>query len=158
MFMKISDVLSVDTIRLNLHVENKNDLIEQMILLAGKSGNIIDIEEVRNEVFDREKIMTTGVGKGIALPHAKTNAIRSTTAALGILAEAVDYDSLDDKEVNIALLLLGMEGQIGEHLRLLSKISRLMGNEFFRTELLNSKSALDVLNLFKTYEENGINN
>jgi fructose-specific phosphotransferase system IIA component len=156
--MKISDVLSVDTIRLNLHVENKNDLIEQMILLAGKSGNIIDIEEVRNEVFDREKIMTTGVGKGIALPHAKTNAIRSTTAALGILAEAVDYDSLDDKEVNIALLLLGMEGQIGEHLRLLSKISRLMGNEFFRTELLNSKSALDVLNLFKTYEENGINN
>ena len=158
MFMKISEVLSVDTIKLNLHVDDKNDLIEQLILLAGKSGNITDVEEVRNEVFEREKIMTTGVGKGIALPHAKTNAISATTAALGILAEAVDYDSLDDKEVNIAFLLLGMEGQIGEHLRLLSKISRLMGNEFFRTELLSSKSPNDIMNLFKTYEESGFNN
>lgn len=156
--MKISEVLSADTIKLNLQVEDKNDLIEQLLTLAEKSGKIIDIEEVRNEVFERERIMTTGVGKGIALPHAKTCGITSTTAALGILSKGVDYDSLDDKEVNIAFLLLGIEGQIGEHLRLLSKISRLMGNEFFRTELIRSESPQDILTLFKTYEENGIQN
>jgi fructose-specific phosphotransferase system IIA component len=150
--MMITDIIDNKSINLNLSVTNKEELLDQMIFLAGKSGNIIDQQEVRNEVFEREKIMSTGVGKGIALPHAKTNAITKTTASMAILKEPINYQSLDEKPVNIVFLILGMENNVGNHLRLLSKISRMMNNDSFRGKLLEAKSASEALELFKKFE------
>ncbi|MFC2131553.1 PTS sugar transporter subunit IIA [Bacteroidota bacterium] len=151
--MKITEILDIDSIKINLNVDSKNELLEQMMFLADKSGKVIDREEAKQEVFEREKIMSTGVGKGIALPHAKTNAISKTIGAIAILSEPVDYDSLDGKPVNIVFLLLGMENNVGNHLRLLSKISRLMNNDSFRGQLLQSQSSSEILDLFRKFEE-----
>lgn len=151
--MKISEIINVNSISLNLIAENKKDIIEQMMLLAWKSGKVLDIEEALKEVFEREKIMSTGVGKGIALPHAKTKAITDAIGALAILSVPIDYESLDEEPVNIVFLLLGMENNVGNHLRLLSKISRLLNNDIIREQIIQSKNAGSIMELLKSLEE-----
>ncbi|MFH1050482.1 MAG: PTS sugar transporter subunit IIA [bacterium] len=151
--MKISEILNIDSIKVDLKVESKRELLEQMIFLAERSMKIIDREEVKQEVLEREKIMSTGVGKGIALPHAKTNSITDTIGSLALLSQPVDFNSIDDKPVSIVFLLLGMENNVGNHLRLLSKISRLMNNDSFRGNLQQCKTSNEVLELFIQYED-----
>ncbi len=151
--MKISEILNTDSIMVDLNVESKKELLEQMIFLAEKSRKIIDRDEVRQEILEREKIMSTGVGKGIALPHAKTNSITDTIGAVAILSQPVDFNSIDDKPVSIVFLLLGMENNVGNHLRLLSKISRLMNNDSFRGNLLQCRTSNEVLELFIQFED-----
>ena len=151
--MKISEILNVESIKIDLRADSKKELLEEMIKLAEKSNNIVNREAVRDEVFEREKIMSTGVGKGFALPHAKTNAITNTIGALALLSEPVEFNSIDDKPVSIVFLLLGMEKNIGNHLRLLSKISRLMNNESFKGNLIKCKTSLEIKELFEQFED-----
>ncbi|ROL56690.1 PTS sugar transporter subunit IIA, partial [Bacteroidetes/Chlorobi group bacterium ChocPot_Mid] len=98
--MKISDILNIESIKIGLKVESKRELLNQMVSLAEKSKKLLDREEVLAEVIEREKIMSTGVGKGVALPHAKTNAVLENIAALAILAEPIDFNAIDDSPVN----------------------------------------------------------
>ncbi len=151
--MRISDILDEKSIKIGLAVDTKEELIDQLIFLTEKQGKIIDKDEVRQEVFEREKIMSTGVGKGIALPHAKTNAISDVCGAIAILKDPIDFDSLDKEPVKIAFLLLGLESNVGLHLRLLSKISRLMNNDSFKSQLLSLNTPKEVIELIKKYEE-----
>ncbi len=150
--MKISEIINIESIKTNLKVENKEELLDILISLADKSGKIKDKAEARREVFERENIMSTGVGKGIALPHAKTNSVSDSVGGLVTLKKPIDFDSLDGKPVKIAFLLLGMESNVGTHLRLLSKISRMMNDEDFKSELLKRENAKEVIDLFRKYE------
>jgi mannitol/fructose-specific phosphotransferase system IIA component (Ntr-type) len=104
-------------------------------------------------IVDRERLMSTGIGNGVALPHGKSDVVDESIAAVATLASPIDYDSLDDKPVSIIILLVGPEGSVGLHLRLLSRISRMVGSEQFRSSLLTAKSAADVLALFSGNEE-----
>jgi len=155
--MKITEILNIDSIKIDLKVESKRELLDQMIVLAEKSNKILDREIVKQEVFEREKIMSTGVGKGIALPHAKTNAIKDPVGSLALLNEPVEYSSIDDKPVSIVFLLIGMENHVGNNLRLLSRISRLMNNDSFRGNLQQCNSAKEVMDLFEQFEDKEIN-
>lgn len=150
--MKISDILSVSSISLNCVFEEKNELLNALIELATNSNRIIDVELVSKAVFEREDVMSTGVGKGIAIPHAKTESIRSTIAALVTLEEGIDYKSLDKKPVNIAILLLSEPVNIGNHLRLLSQISKLLNNESLRERIIDAKSNEQVLEIINKFE------
>jgi PTS system fructose-specific IIC component len=151
--MKITDILNKDLIKIKMIADSKDDLLNKMMVLAENSGKIIDSEDARSEVFERESIMSTGVGKGIALPHAKTNSISSTVGALAIMKEPMDYDALDGNPVNIVFLLLGTENNVGNHLRLLSKISRLMNNDTFRAHLTQAQSTEEIMDLFVKAED-----
>ena len=150
--MKNTDILNINSIKVNLHIESKDELLKKLVNLAAASGNILDKSIALNEVLERESIMSTGVGKGIALPHAKTNAIKCTIGAICILKEPLDFDALDEKPIKIAFLLLGEENNVGGHLRLLSKISRLMNIDAFKAKLLNAKTPQDILDIFYEYE------
>lgn len=150
--MKISDILSVSSISLNNVFEEKEDLLNYLVELANNSNKIIDVEQVRNAVFEREDVMSTGVGKGIAIPHAKTESINSTVAALVTLEEGIDYKSLDKKPVNIAILLLSEPVNIGNHLRMLSQISKLLNNESLRERIIDSKSNEQVIEIINKFE------
>jgi fructose-specific phosphotransferase system IIA component len=155
--MKIQDFLNKLSISINLHCENKTEILNKMIDLAYRSGKITNIATATQDVFKREQIMSTGVGKGIALPHAKTHAVSDIIGALAILDSPVDFDSLDSEPVEIVFLLLGRETNVGIHLRILSKISRLMNSDAFRSELKECKSSDEVLVLFNKYEEEYFN-
>jgi fructose-specific phosphotransferase system IIA component len=151
--MKIADFLAEASIELNVKVETKAELIELLMDLAVKSGNVISKEDALKEIFKREDIMSTGVGKEIAMPHAKTNAVKSTVGALAILSEPLDFDSLDKEPVTVAFLILGREDNVGNHLRVLSKVSRMFNNDGFKQKVHDSANTKEVLDTFAEFDQ-----
>ena len=152
--MKISDILSPDVVEVNLDVKDKEDSLNKIIALAAKSGKILDIDKVTNTIHEREKLVSTGVGKGFAIPHGKTDAISDIIAAFVITRDSIDFDSIDGEPVRFIFLLVGKETLLNTHIKLLSRISRLMNKDEFRTKLLEAKTKEEVLKIFKDEEQN----
>jgi len=152
--MKISDILSPDVIEVNLDVKDKEDSLNKIIALAAKSGKILDIDKVTNTILEREKLVSTGVGKGFAIPHGKTDAISDIIAAFVITRDSIDFDSIDGEPVRFIFLLVGKETLLNTHIKLLSRISRLMNKDEFRTKLLEARTKEEVLKIFKDEEQN----
>jgi fructose PTS system EIIBC or EIIC component len=150
--MKISDILEERLVVSNLPGALKDDVINGMIEVISRSPKVLDKEKVRAAIFEREKIMSTGVGNGFAIPHGKTDAVSDIVAAFGITAQPIDYLSLDEKPVRLVFLLIGKENLVGPHIKLLSRISRLMSKEQFRNRLLETQSPKEIIEAFKQEE------
>lgn len=150
--MKITDVLNESVVRTKLAGTTKDEIINAMIELAATSPKVVDKERMRGAILEREKIMSTGVGSGFAIPHGKTDAVSDIVAAFAVTAQPIDYQSLDDQPVRIVFLLVGRENMVGPHIKLLSRISRLMNKEEFRKRLLEAEEPTEVLQLFKQEE------
>src|SRR5713226_1929218 len=150
--MKITEVLEEKLVQTNLPGATKEEIINAMIDLVAKSNRVIDKEKVRQAIFEREKIMSTGVGNGFAIPHGKTEAVSDIVAAFATTARPIDYQSLDEKPVRLVFLLIGKDNMVGPHIKLLSRISRLMGKEDFRNRLLELKTPHEVLESFRQEE------
>jgi fructose-specific phosphotransferase system IIA component len=152
--MKISDILSTDVIAVNLEAADKEDAIKKVIDLGAKSNKILDIEKVSGTIFEREKLVSTGVGKGFAIPHGKTDSIVDVVAAFAITKDPIDFDSIDGEPVRFIFLLIGKENLLNTHIKLLSRISRLMNKDEFREKLLEAANPEEVLAIFKEEEKN----
>jgi fructose-specific phosphotransferase system IIA component len=152
--MKISDILSPDVIEVNLDAKDKEDSLNKIIALAVKSKKIIDLNKVSQTILEREKLVSTGVGKGFAIPHGKTDAISDIVAAFVITKDPIDFDSIDGEPVRFIFLLVGKETLLNTHIKLLSRISRLMNKDEFRAKLLEAKTKEEVLKIFKDEEQN----
>lgn len=152
--MKISDILSTDVIAVNLDTADKEDAIKKVIDLAAKSGKILDVAKVSSTIYEREKLVSTGVGKGFAIPHGKTDSISDVVAAFAITKEPIDFDSIDGEPVRFIFLLIGKENLLNTHIKLLSRISRLMNKDEFRERLLDAANPEEVLAIFKEEEKN----
>jgi fructose-specific phosphotransferase system IIA component len=154
--MKVSEILKENIIKVNLEAGDKTDSINKMIDLANNSGKILNLEKVKECVFEREKLVSTGVGKGFAIPHGKTDDIADITASFAILKDSIDFDSIDSEKVKFIFLLVGKDSMLNAHIKLLSRISRLMNKDDFRDKLLSAKSETEVLTYFKEEEQNYI--
>lgn len=152
--MKVTDILKKDFIISELRGKEKEEVINELIDLFKNDKRVNDIEKVRNAVLEREKIMSTGVGKGFAIPHGKTDAINEIIAAFGKTDSPIDYQALDNKPVNLVFLLIGKDNLVSTHIKLLSRISRMMNKDEFREGLLKTKSSEEIFDLFKKEEEN----
>jgi fructose PTS system EIIBC or EIIC component len=97
--------------------------------------------------------MSTGVGKGFAIPHGKTNSVEDILAAFGKSESPIEYNSLDDEPVHLVFLLIGKENLLAKHIKLLSRISRMMNNEEFRKKLIQAKNKETILQLFQEEEQ-----
>jgi fructose-specific phosphotransferase system IIA component len=150
--MKITDILNESVIQTNLPGSTKEEIINALIELAATQKQVTDKERVRTAIFEREKIMSTGVGSGFAIPHGKTDAVSDIVAAFAVTAHAIDYQSLDDQPVRLVFLLVGRDNMVGPHIKLLSRISRLMNKEDFRKKLLEAETPKDVLEIFQQEE------
>jgi fructose-specific phosphotransferase system IIA component len=150
--INIRDILDIRSIVVGLEVKDKDELLETMVQLAAESGNVLDTDEAKERIFAREKLMSTGVGNGVALPHAKTNQIVKTVGAFAVLSEPVEYDALDNQPVQIVLMILGKETNVGEHLKLLSGISKLLSKDSFIAEILEAETSDGILEIFENYE------
>jgi fructose-specific phosphotransferase system IIA component len=150
--MKISDILNEELVVTGLHGSSKEEIIDSMIDLVATSPKVLDKEKVREAIFEREKIMSTGVGNGFAIPHGKTDAVSDIVAAFAVTADPIDYQSLDEKPVRLVFLLVGKDNMVGPHIKLLSRISRLMNKEEFRKRLMNLKSPKEIIETFKQEE------
>jgi len=155
--MNITNVLQVSSIQSSLTGKNKNDVLNEMIDLLKNNDGVKNLEAVRKAVLAREEIMSTGVGEGFAIPHGKTNGVNGIIAAFGKTAAPVEFDSIDNKPVSLIFLLVGMENLVGPHIKLLSRISRMMNKEEFRQKLLNAKDNKEIFDIFEEEEKNYIN-
>jgi mannitol/fructose-specific phosphotransferase system IIA component (Ntr-type) len=97
--------------------------------------------------------MSTGVGKGFAIPHGKTNFVKEILAAFGKTKRDIDYQALDGQPVHLVFLLIGKDNLVSTHIKLLSRISRMMNKEDFRNKLLEAVSNEDILKIFEQEEE-----
>ncbi len=150
--MHISSILEESYIAIDLPATSKEEALNRMIDMFGSSPKVLDLERIRAAILEREKLMSTGVGHGFAIPHGKTDALQDIIAAFAITRDPIDFQALDNQPVQLIFMLVGKETHVGTHLKLLSRISRLMNNEAFRQQLLNAKSAAEVLALFDQEE------
>ena len=151
--MKVFELLDEKFILTDFKSDEKESVINELIELYKGNDKVNDIEMVRTAILDREKIMSTGVGKGFAIPHGKTNAVNDVIAAFGKTIRDIDYDALDGNPVHLVFLLVGRDDMVSKHIKLLSRISRLMNKDEFRERLVNSNSKEEIINIFKEEEE-----
>ena len=145
-------LLTAETIRVGLPGQTKDEVINALLDVVMAHPAVNDPEVMRQAVFARERMMSTGVGKGLGLPHAKTEAVNETVAAFAITAEPVDFSAIDDQKVRLVFLLVGTEAAKSEHIKILSRISRLLNRDVFRERLLQAQDAGEVLALLEEGE------
>ncbi len=156
--MKISDILDETRILTNMEGDSKSDVINSLIDLVAVSPKVLDKEKVREAIFEREKIMSTGVGNGFAIPHGKTDAVSDIVAAFAVTKKPINYEALDEQPVRLIFLLIGKGNMVGPHIKLLSRISRLMNKEEFRKRLLEASASKEVMEIFRTEEATCLDN
>ncbi len=152
--MKLVDLLSEKFIIADLKNLEKEAVINELVNLFQNDPRVTDLEKVKEAVLEREKIMSTGVGKGFAIPHGKTNAVTDILAAFGKSKSPIEYQSLDSKPVHLVFLLVGKDNLVSTHIKLLSRISRMMNKDEFRNKLIEADDKKQILELFKEEEEN----
>lgn len=149
--IKLCEILQKNNILIENYAENKYEIISNLV-----SSLIINDSELREKAFEavvtREEEMSTAIGNGFAIPHAKLNEIETVNMAIAIIKEAVDFDSLDGEDVNIVLLVLSNGNELGQHIKVLSKASRVLSNEKLRNDLATAKSSEDVIAILEKFE------
>ena len=143
--MKITDLLKVSSIKLNSASSSKAEIIDDMVQLIEASGAIGDRDTYRAAVIAREALGSTGMGEGIAIPHAKTGAVKEPALAAMVLEKPADYDSLDGEPVNLIFMIAAPESEDNVHLDVLSRLSVLLMDEDFSKKLKNAKSEAEFL-------------
>ena len=150
--MRLTDVLAEELIKIPLTGKNRDACIHELIeLLVGKN-KINNRDSIFSAVLEREKIMTTGVGNGIAIPHCKHPDSPEFAVCLGVQSAGIQFDAIDKKPVKIVFLLVGPENNPGLHIKLLSRISRLMSNEELRSQILSCENNTDAFSVIQEEE------
>ena len=150
----IADYIKVETINLNLESKNKNAVIRELYNNLKQTNLIKDEEQGISDVFAREEMGSTGIGKGIALPHAKTKAVDELMITFGISKNGISYNSVDDENVNIFFMFLCPENKTKEYLKVLARISRLIREDKFVNDLLKATSNQEILEIIRAEEIN----
>jgi mannitol/fructose-specific phosphotransferase system IIA component (Ntr-type) len=153
--MKLSDIIVADAILPDLQVTDRDEVIEQLVAALAEAGAISkkNIEEATTAVLAREKQATTGIGKGIALPHAKIKSVKNVVGAIGRSSRGIDFNALDSKPVYIVLLLLSNPDNPDEHLQAMETIFKHVQRDIFRKFLRQSETAAAIADLIQEADE-----
>ncbi|MFC1570385.1 PTS sugar transporter subunit IIA [Candidatus Omnitrophota bacterium] len=153
--MNITDFLDKGAISTDIKSDNKEGAISELVELLADSGSIKTVEktEILKRLKERELLGSTGIGKGVAIPHAKCPKLKKMTAAFGLSKTGIDFKSLDGERTQIFFLLLAPGETPGPHLKALAKISRLLDDKFVRERLKTAKNNQDVLKILKEEEQ-----
>lgn len=151
--VKITDFLDEDLIKLDFSFKNKDEALKELSKLISRSENVINEKELYGALVEREKIGSTGIGKGVAIPHAKTEAASKLTIAFGRCKDPIVFDSLDGEGVNIFFIFASPAKDSQIYLKVLARISRLIRESKFREKLLYCKTAEEVIQAIRAEEE-----
>ena len=150
--MLLTQILKENCLKVPLVSTDKDAAITELVSLLNENGLLGDYKTVLDAVLMREKTRSTGIGSGIAIPHGKCGAVKELVMAVGIAAEPIEFQSVDSQPVKIILLLVSPADQTGPHIQALARISRLMLNDKFKTELENAESAKQAYDLLSSAE------
>jgi nitrogen PTS system EIIA component len=151
--MKITDFLKEDCVLLPVKNRDKKGAISELLALLKEKGYIKDSQDILDSVMEREKLGSTGIGQGIAVPHTKTEQIEDLVGAVGISNDGISFDALDGEPVYIVFLILAPSKSIGLHLKALAKIARLLKDKTFRNALRKSSQPSEIIKIIKEDEE-----
>src|SRR5215510_8574653 len=146
--MKIVDFVRPELIVAELHAHDKTEVIKELAdHLAGHvsgPGTSIDRESLARVLLERERLASTAIGEGVAIPHGKLDAVGKLVACVGRAPAGVDFDSMDGRPTHLFFVLVAPENSTGVHLKALARISRLFKDPEFRTRLMQAKDAQEI--------------
>ncbi|UWP25281.1 fructose-specific PTS transporter subunit EIIC [[Eubacterium] siraeum] len=151
--MRIVDLLNKDSILLNGAPKSKTEAIDMLVDLQMKSGNISDREIYKQGILAREEKGSTAVGEGIAIPHAKSSAVKAPSLAAMTVPGGVDYEALDDEPSDVLFMIAAPDTEADVHLEVLSRLMTLLMDEDFRAKLLSAKDTDEFLAVIDTAEK-----
>jgi PTS system nitrogen regulatory IIA component len=145
--MNIQDMLKKEFIIENLKSRTKKEVLVELSDVFSHGNTDIDRSNVIEVLLEREKLGSTGIGDGIAIPHGKLAGLEKLIISFGRSVTGVDFDSLDGKPVHIFFLLLAPENSAGQHLKALARISRMLKDVSFRESLIKAETSEEAYNL-----------
>lgn len=145
--MKLSKFSEENLIVFDLKATSKEAIIEELVDLINLSNMVSDKEMLLKDIKDREELVTTGIGYGVAFPHAKTKSVKGIVIAFGRSNDGIDFEAIDHKPVNLFFIIAAPEDAIGAHLNVMSRLSYLMKSEENRQTLMTVTSPGEVLEL-----------
>ncbi|PFZ96649.1 PTS fructose transporter subunit IIABC [Bacillus wiedmannii] len=150
--MKITELLKRDTVIMNLTASNKEAVIDELVEKLDGANRLNSKAEFKEAILKRESQSTTGIGEGIAIPHAKTKAVKQPAICFGRSVSGINYESLDGQPAHLFFMIAASEGANNTHLETLSRLSTLLMDEGFRKQLLEAKDEEELLRLFDEKE------
>ncbi|GMO67010.1 MAG: PTS sugar transporter subunit IIA [Endomicrobiia bacterium] len=147
--MKIMDFLDQDSVIIDLKASDKKLAIVELVEILKIEKKVKKTDEVIDVVLEREKLGSTGIGQGVAIPHGKIDALREQIGVLGVSQKGIEFNSLDGEPVHIIFLLVGPVDVVGQHLKALSRISRLFKDKFLRQAIRNANTAEEVVKIIQ---------
>ncbi len=150
--MKITELLTKETILLDLKGNQKLEAIDQLVNILYSAGKISNQADFKAAILKREEQTTTGIGDGIAIPHAKVKAVKAAAIAFGKSEGGVDYQSLDGQPSHLFFMIAAPEGANNTHLEALARLSGMLVNNEVREKLMAAKSAEEILNVIEQYD------
>ncbi|MDR3243623.1 MAG: PTS sugar transporter subunit IIA [Elusimicrobiota bacterium] len=147
--MKIMELLSPKSIIADLKASDKKSAIVELVDVLKNTGKVKESDEIIEVVLEREKLGSTGIGQGVAIPHGKTDAISEQSGVLGISKKGIEFNSLDGELVNIIFLLVGPVEVAGQHLKALSRISRLFKDKFLRQAIKEAANVDEIIKIIQ---------
>jgi len=150
--MKISDHISEKMICLALENTTKDDAIKELAELLKESEQVTDFNVFLKDVFEREKLGATGIGNGIAIPHARTDAVHNIIIAFGRSSQGINFNGVDDKPAKLVFLIGTPKKDVNKYLQVLAHLTRLLKKESFRQQLLEAQNADEILNAIRQIE------
>jgi PTS system nitrogen regulatory IIA component len=151
--MKIGELLPRGAIRSELHGQTKIEILKELTDLLGEQKGNIGIDKIVEVLLEREKLGSTGIGDGVAIPHGKLPGISNVLLSFGRSASGISFDSLDEKPATLFFLLVAPENSAGIHLKVLARISRLLKDPSFRERLMKAKDADELYRTIVTEDE-----
>lgn len=151
--MLLHETFPASLIKVGLEAEDKDESFEELVELFCRATGNEARDEILAAVRDRESKMSTGIKKGIAIPHGKTNAVDRVYGVLGVSKKGVDYDALDGEPVYLLFLMLAPQKDSEKHLRLLKRLAELLDNPAFYTDLLAQKDSTAAHAVIRKYED-----
>lgn len=145
---KLSEMITKDRI-IDLKNKTKQDILKEMVDIIATAPEVTDKNDFYISIMKREKIMSTGIGIGLAVPHVKIDSVTDFVMAIGRKKEGIDFDSLDGKPVYLVIMIGANTEQRDDYLKVLAKISLLLKNQEFRENIVNAKNPDEIVGLFK---------
>ncbi len=142
--MRLDQIFKLEFISDNLEAASKSDVLSELINLLIKSGLKIDPIKAIDVLQQREKLGSTGIGDGVAIPHGKIPELKDLVVAFGRSQNGIAFDAIDGKPVNLIFLLLAPDNSTGQHLKALAKISKMLKTPNFRKKLMDAKTTYDL--------------
>ncbi|MGE5174795.1 MAG: PTS sugar transporter subunit IIA [Hyphomicrobiales bacterium] len=151
--MRLSELLNEHAVRLSLESRDKESCIKELVQLLEAAHGVNTKGEILSKVLQRESMMSTGIGNGVAIPHGKTRLLDHLVAACGVSPAGIDFDSMDGEPATLFILLVSPESLRGPHVKALANVSRLLKEESVRASLRQSGTPGDFLTSLRDAEQ-----